>query len=90
MSTELPDFTTAPAWMDALGGVVAQRQVITRNIVAPALQPLVSPKEGLAAAEGTPGRVRPSEALLGRAGGVWTARRLVVDIAAAIVQTGCH
>ena len=28
MSTELPDFTTAPAWMDALGGVVAQRQVM--------------------------------------------------------------
>ena len=28
MSTELPDFTTAPAWLDALGGVVAQRQVM--------------------------------------------------------------
>ena len=28
MSTEFPDFTTAPAWMDALGGVVAQRQVM--------------------------------------------------------------
>ena len=26
--SELPDFTTAPAWMDALGGVVAQRQVM--------------------------------------------------------------
>lgn len=25
---ELPDFTTATAWMDALGGVVAQRQVM--------------------------------------------------------------
>ena len=28
MSTGLPDFNTAPAWMDALGGVVAQRQVM--------------------------------------------------------------
>ena len=28
MSTELPDFTTATAWMDALGGVVTQRQVM--------------------------------------------------------------
>ena len=28
MSTGLPDFTAAPAWMDALGGVVAQRQVM--------------------------------------------------------------
>ena len=28
MSTGLPDFNTAPAWMDALGGVVTQRQVV--------------------------------------------------------------
>lgn len=28
MSTGLPDFTTAPAWMDALGGVVTQQQVM--------------------------------------------------------------
>ena len=28
MSAGLPDFTTAPAWMDALGGVVTQRQVM--------------------------------------------------------------
>ena len=28
MSAGLSDFTTAPAWMDALGGVVAQQQVM--------------------------------------------------------------
>ena len=28
MSPELPDFTTAPVWMDALGGVVTQKQVM--------------------------------------------------------------
>lgn len=28
MSTGLPDFTTAPAWMDALGGVATQQQVM--------------------------------------------------------------
>ena len=28
MSTGLPDFTTAPAWMDALGGMVTQQQVM--------------------------------------------------------------
>ena len=28
MSTELPDFNAAMAWMDALGGVVTQRQVM--------------------------------------------------------------
>lgn len=28
MSTEFPDFNTAPAWMDALGGVVTQKQVM--------------------------------------------------------------
>ena len=28
MSPELPDFTTAPAWMDALGGMVTQKQVM--------------------------------------------------------------
>ena len=28
MSTELPDFAAAPVWMDALGGVLTQRQIM--------------------------------------------------------------
>lgn len=63
----LPQFRERGSWEHRAnrGSYIGGKFWITRNIVAPALQPLVSPKEGLAAAEGTPGRVRRPEALRG-------------------------
>lgn len=69
----LPQFRERGSWEHRAnrGNYICGRFWIARNIVAPPLPPPASPKGGLAAADGTPGRVRPPEALRGELAGLW-------------------